>query len=110
MGTIRRVVGTALKRSGMQVREAENGKLGLELYLAHARVDLVITDLTIPVMNGEEPVQQIRSHRPEQPIIVMSGYDQSEAMSRLQTGVEIYFLRKPFDVAELRRLVTKALA
>ncbi|MBK6686966.1 MAG: response regulator [Deltaproteobacteria bacterium] len=106
---IRRVVATALKKLGLQVLQAEDGKLGLERYLAQPRVDLVITDLTMPVMSGEETVQQIRAHRPEQPIIVMSGYDQSEAMSRLQTGVEIYFLRKPFDVQELRRLVTKAL-
>ena len=73
----RKSIGNFLKRQVGALDVAENGKVALELFLAH-RPAVIITDLEMPVMNGMEMIQAIRDMEISVPIIITTGYDDDE--------------------------------
>ena len=73
----RKSIGNFLKRQVGALDVAENGRQGLELFMAH-RPAIVITDLEMPAMNGLEMVQRIREMEESVPIIITTGYDDEE--------------------------------
>ena len=73
----RKSIGNFLKRQVGSLDIAENGRQGLELFMAH-RPAIVITDLEMPTMNGMEMVQRIREMEESVPIIITTGYDDEE--------------------------------
>jgi CheY-like chemotaxis protein len=73
------------------------------------RISLVLLDLTMPVMNGEEALQRMRSIRPRIPIIVSSGFNETEALRRFGSGSVSGFLQKPYTSAKLAESVRGAL-
>ncbi len=73
----RKSIGNFLKRQVGALDVAENGRQGLELFMAH-RPAIVITDLEMPAMNGMEMVQRIREMEESVPIIITTGYDDEE--------------------------------
>src|SRR5262245_40394059 len=101
---IRRILGA----EGHSVSFAENGAVGLQK-LAQARVDIVLTDLLMPVLEGLETIREIRRLQPDVKIIAISGVysDYLEAASKL--GANAVF-RKPFQPSALRDTVTELLA
>ena len=79
---------------------AENGKQGVALIASHS-VDLVVTDLGMPVMDGYEVLAYLREKRPTMPIIVMTADDSREAGQRLRSlGVE-QCISKPCQFSEI---------
>lgn len=74
---VRESIGKFLRRRCKVVYEAENGKTGLELYNWHA-VDIVITDLEMPVMDGFEMIKMILETNGIQPIVITTGYSDDE--------------------------------
>ncbi|PLX70186.1 MAG: hypothetical protein C0602_06810 [Denitrovibrio sp.] len=56
-----------------EVFEAANGKEGLDIYI-DVRPDIVVTDVSMPVMGGEEMVKQIKLINPDQKVIIVSGF------------------------------------
>ena len=73
----RNSIGNFLKRQVGTLAVAENGKEGLELFMAH-RPAIVITDLEMPVMSGMEMIRAIREVEKSVPIIITTGYDDDE--------------------------------
>ena len=73
----RKSIGNFLKRQVGALDVAENGRQGLELFMAH-RPAIVITDLEMPAMNGMEMVQRIREMEESVPIIITTGYDDED--------------------------------
>jgi len=108
--TIRSVLREGLEAAGFQVVEGVDGVDGFGAFVRHrASIVAVMVDLTMPRMNGDEVVQEIRKLEPNIPIILMSGYSQDEAMANLgQEGISA-FLSKPCSVKEsletLRRVI-----
>jgi two-component system cell cycle sensor histidine kinase/response regulator CckA len=93
-----------LRSAGHRVVAAANGAEAISLYrYSPDRYDVVLTDLTMPVMGGVELVKLVRQTRPEAKVICMSGY----ADDALPEGVE--FLAKPFEPSELVACVDKVL-
>ena len=85
---------------------AYNGKQGLEL-LEQETVDLVLTDISMPEMDGLEMAEHVFHDYPNTKIIMFSGYDEFEyARKAVRLGVEDYLL-KPVDLDELIGLVQK---
>lgn len=79
---------------------AENGKQALE-QIAEIPVDILITDITMPVMNGLELIRRARDLRPEMLVIILSGYNEFDYLREgMQLGIENYLL-KPVNFAEL---------
>ncbi|MCG8563941.1 MAG: response regulator, partial [Desulfobacterales bacterium] len=86
---------------GYHVLTAENGKKGLEAYFANA-VDLIITDLRMPVQDGNEVMRAVTAHAlenqlPPPPMIVISGVgEKKDIINALRLGAKDY-ITKPFD-------------
>lgn len=108
---IRLFAGAALRRHGFRPLTARNGVEAVELLKAHRHeVDLILLDLTMPVMGGPETFEKLREVRPDVRVVVMSGYGSDERSDRLLSHGALAFLPKPFDVNELLAAVRSALA
>lgn len=93
---------------GYEVKQAENGKIGLEL-IEKGDIDLVITDLRMDGISGEEVVNQVTSKYPGIPIIVLTGHGSIEdATAAIKKGA-YDFLTKPLDLTHLNKIVKNAL-
>ena len=99
---VRLVALKALRAAGLQVIEAADGPTGLLAYREHATdINLVLLDLTMPGLSGEETLRQLRALTPDLPVIVMSGYSEAETRGRCASlGVSGY-LAKPFEISDL---------
>lgn len=97
---IRRSLGPYLERSGYRVLLASDGAEALDL-LAARDVDIVVSDVLMPRMDGRELVRRVRAGGAWTPIILLTQVDASyERVSALDDGADDY-LSKPFDPAEL---------
>ena len=97
-----------LRREGHEVKEAANGEEALELLGQH-RIDLMITDLVMPRLDGFALASQAHQKWPNMPIIVMSGYVAQYAAEALD-GSTTEFLSKPIDPPVLVATVQRLLA
>jgi two-component system CheB/CheR fusion protein len=108
--TVRQTAGAILKKRGFEVLEAENGHSGVNLLREHAeQISLVILDLTMPGMSGEQTFDHLRSIRADVPIVLASGYSETEAVGKTAGRRFTGFLQKPFTVDRLIETVAAAL-
>jgi PAS domain S-box-containing protein len=99
---LRRITGEMLERIGFQVLTVATGEEGLRV-LEGNREDLavVILDLTMPGIGGQETYRRIRELLPEIPVIVTSGYSREEARRILAHSTDSAFLQKPYRLRTL---------
>jgi PAS domain S-box-containing protein len=108
---VRRTTKAALERFGYSVVLTENGRDAVDvLSRMDGQISLVLLDLTMPVMSGEQALRIIREMRPEIKVILTSGYDEGEALQRFASEKPAGFLQKPFSVRELGERVFEALS
>jgi DNA-binding response OmpR family regulator len=89
-----------LRAEGFTVQRAADGESGLAL-ASQEEVDLVILDLMLPRLDGEQVLERLRSRRPDVPVIVLTARDAVEDRVRgLNAGADDY-VTKPFSFAEL---------
>ena len=99
--SVRRFAARALRRQGYAVLEAGNGYEALEVKANHnGAIDLVVSDIVMPEMDGPTLLKELRKTNPELKIIFMSGYA-DDALSSLDSGEEFAFLSKPFQLTDL---------
>jgi two-component system KDP operon response regulator KdpE len=105
---LRRLLRGTLQQSGLDAREADCGRAGLEL--AKARTpDLILLDLGLPDVDGIELIRQLRQWWSTRPLIVLSGSDNEPAkIAALESGADDY-VTKPFGMPELLARVRAAL-
>jgi PAS domain S-box-containing protein len=107
---VRRVATSALTRYGYTVVSSDNGREGVERFRElHTRLKLVILDMTMPVMSGEEALDRLREIDPEIPVILSSGYSEMEATRRFAGRELAGFLQKPYTAAQLAAKVQSVL-
>jgi PAS domain S-box-containing protein len=100
--SIRTVAERILTRNGYTVVTAADGKAGLEAYRARrAEIDAIITDVSMPQMDGPEFIAALRSEGVDVPIIVASGYVTDEGAGRLLEAATEFFVSKPFTAETL---------
>jgi CheY-like chemotaxis protein len=88
-------------RHGYNILTATNGLEALEIYArVPDAIDLVLLDMTMPVMGGEEALRRLATINPSVVVVAMSGFDEREAQSRFGSGIAA-FVHKPFSVAQL---------
>ncbi len=93
---VRELTGEMLRRIGFAVLTAQEGSEGLEMFRQHHRdINVVLLDLTMPGVSGEEALRRIHCIQPDQPVVLMSGYSEEFAASRFE-GRTGRFLQKPF--------------
>jgi len=106
---VRAVAERALTRHGYSVITADNGEAALEVIGRGEEIDLLISDVVMPGMDGPTMVDEARKQRPDLKILFMSGY--AEEQLRDSIGVDnAHFLPKPFSVQELAEAAKRALA
>lgn len=107
---VRRVAQTALEQAGYSVVQAEDGPSAIAALRDKAdRICLVILDMSMPLMNGEEALRHMRALRPDLPVIVCSGFGKSETLTRFSGQAIEGFLEKPFTPAQLADAVRHVL-
>ncbi len=97
---VRAVADRALSRAGYTVTTASNGEDGLERFEEMESVDMVVTDVMMPLMDGPAMVAAIRAKMPRVPVLFMSGYAEEQLRQSI-TLPNVAFLAKPFSVAQL---------
>ena len=110
---IRKVAKSILERFGYRVLLAENGREALEIFeQTRGEVALVVLDLTMPVMNGEEALRQMKLMQPDVPILLSSGYNEMEAIQRFAGKGLAGFIQKPYSstvmASKLKEVFSKA--
>ncbi|KAB8333774.1 response regulator [Scytonema tolypothrichoides VB-61278] len=107
---VRSVTARVLQRLGLRILEAADGREGVELFAAYCdEIQCVVLDLTMPEMHGTQAAQEMRRLAPHLPIVLMSGYNEQEALRDLDAAAQVYFLHKPFSPQELRQVIRHAL-
>lgn len=107
---VREAVSTALQSRGYQVLEAQNaGEAVLISERTEEMIDLLVTDMIMPVMGGAELAQRLTRERPDMATLFISGYTESEPQLS-DPGVASDFLPKPIRPAVLLRKVKELLA
>lgn len=109
---LRELVETVLKSKGFNVISAANGKEGLSLVESGQtpHIDLVLTDVIMPVMSGKEMADQIRPLLPETKIVFMSGYTDDALAPHGVLTEDIELIEKPFLVKNLANRITEILS
>jgi PAS domain S-box-containing protein len=98
---VRRIAQASLEIRGYQVLLATNGLEAIQMVKAHPEIAVVLLDLTMPVMSGEEAIDLIVAARPGVQVIVSTGYGQREAASRFSRKHVHGFLHKPYTSRQL---------
>ena len=106
---VRTVTERGLTRHGYKVMSASNGEDALELLASGEHVDLLISDVVMPVMDGPTMVREARKKWPAMPILFMSGYAEEQLRKSIDID-NVAFLPKPFSMVELAEAVRTALA
>jgi PAS domain S-box-containing protein len=103
---VRQLAKRALERYGYSVLTAESGQAGVNLFRKESeRVVLVVLDLSMPGMNGQETLAELRNISPEIEVVISSGYAEADTMP-LFAGVEVSgFIQKPYTSRHLARIV-----
>ncbi|MFZ5792794.1 MAG: response regulator [Pseudomonadota bacterium] len=100
----------ALRNKGYNVFEARSGEAALEILKAGKQpIDLLITDVVMPRMDGPTLIREVRAMRPELKVIFISGYAEDDFRKRLGEGAEIHFLPKPFSLSQLAEKVKEVM-
>ena len=105
---VRTVAERALVRHGYSVLVAENGEEALEILEREGKVDLMISDVVMPTMDGPTTVRAARKLHPELPILFISGYAEEQLRKSIDIP-NVSFLAKPFSVQQLAETVREVL-
>ena len=108
--TVLRSARRVLRRLGFSVLEASDARSALSLLSSTDKhVDLLLTDVVLPRMNGRELAERVRADHPDLKILFMSGYTGDVLAERSSLPVNMPFLQKPFTPATLAAKVQEVL-
>jgi PAS domain S-box-containing protein len=108
--TVRAIAARALETVGFRVLLAANGEEAIDRFRADPETfRLVLLDLTMPRLGGEEVFRELRQLRPDVRVLLMSGYAEQEVMTRFEGKGLAGFLQKPFQLPTLVAKVRQAL-
>jgi two-component system cell cycle sensor histidine kinase/response regulator CckA len=107
---VREVAREFLESGGYTVIEAQNGQEALQLGMTHdGKIDLLITDMVMPGMRGQELAARLSQHRNDLRVLYMSGYSEHSAADEVQADQRVRLLTKPFSRSLLLRTVRELL-
>lgn len=107
---LREMTGVILENSGYTVLAAKDGREAVEMFRESAsKIAVVLLDMTMPVMGGNEAFRLIRKIQPGVPIVMSSGYSESAAREELGGDAVAGFIQKPYTAAKLVASIQEAL-
>ncbi len=108
---VRSLAAAALRRYGYQALTAPNGEAALKIVRERgADLALVILDLMMPLMGGEEALTRIREILPDLPVILSSGYDEMQVAKQIDPSLVAGFVQKPYVIQSLLETVKAAIS
>jgi signal transduction histidine kinase/ActR/RegA family two-component response regulator len=110
--SVREVASAMVQLLGFETLTAADGRAGVEAFSREPdRFTLVLLDMTMPHLDGEEALHEIRGVRPNACIILSSGYSEQAAVRRFADtlAVPTEFIQKPYRLDDLRKAIRKAL-
>lgn len=101
----------ALSNKGYNVLEARSGEEALTILSGEngGKIDLVVSDVVMPQMDGPTLIREIRKTRPELKVIFISGYTEDRLREQFEAGEVIHFLSKPFTLKQLAQKVKEVI-
>jgi CheY-like chemotaxis protein len=107
---VRELARRALELHGYSVLVAEDGRAAIDVLKKHSGpIELVVLDLSMPHMNGEELLPQLRKVRPDVKVVVSSGYSESEVLALFQGQRVSGFIQKPYTSKSIAERVKASL-
>ncbi len=101
----------ALRNKGYKVLEARSGEEALDVIRgANEKIDLLITDVVMPRMDGPGLVREVRETHADMKVIFISGYTEDSFRQRLDSDSDIHFLPKPFSLKQLAGKVKEVIS
>ena len=108
---VRDVAQQTLEQTGYRVLTASNGAEGVRTFVEHKdEISLVLLDMTMPGLGGEESFRVLRGLRGDIRILLSSGYDEQEVTSRFESPAPDGFIQKPYRPADLLEKVRDVLS
>ena len=109
--TVRAVGSRMLESLGFSVLTACDGREALAVYEQHEpELACIVMDMTMPHLSGAEAIVELRRRRPDLRVLLISGYNQQEALERAAREGPTVFLQKPFTLQELESALRDLLA
>jgi two-component system, cell cycle sensor histidine kinase and response regulator CckA len=100
-----------IEKLGMRTLAAADGLKALDVYRQHSsEITGVLMDLTMPHMDGEEAFRELRRINSNVRVLLMSGYNEQDAISRFVGKGLAGFVQKPFGLDELEKHLSAVLA
>jgi CheY-like chemotaxis protein len=99
-----------LEDNGFRTLTAAGGREGVELLRTHGdTIAVVLLDMTMPGLTGEQTFHELRKHRPDLPVVLSSGYDEIETRRHLAGDARVSFLQKPYRAEDLTSKIRSAM-
>lgn len=107
---VRKTVSAVLERSGFSVLAAEDGAEALRIFQPQAdRISCVLCDVSMPGMSGWDTLTALRRLAPKVPVILASGYSESQVMQGTHADQPDFFLHKPYEIKALIEAINRVL-
>jgi len=103
--TVREVLSYAILQFGHKAYKASNGAEAIEVLKANPKIEIVILDLRMPVMNGYEVCPLLKNLKPDIEIIISSAFVDETAVKELNAYGVKYILRKPYPLIQLEEII-----
>jgi PAS domain S-box-containing protein len=108
---LRFAVANLLRRKGFRVAEAPEGSVAIELFRQNSSaIDAILLDLTLPGMSSRRVIAEAARIRPDAKIILTSAYGRERAAAELEMPQVKAFIRKPYQIADLVRVLFDAMS
>ena len=96
-----------LTGKGYEIEAAENGKDAL-VVLANGKVDIILLDLKMPVMGGEEVLEKVAAEYPQIPVIIITGHGTVDTAVDCMKNGAYDFITKPFQIDQFLMTIKRA--
>ena len=105
--TVRGIGREMLQELGFEVLTASDGREAVELFKSSGAISLVVLDLTMPHMDGEQCFRELRRLNPDVQVIMSSGYNEQEVTQKFSGKGLAGFVQKPYRLSALKEVIVK---